>query len=226
MLKDYDNLIFSPSDIPDIPIENIVEDLAEGLSERDSAFMLEAAKELKNRLSERRFAHSVSVAQTSKRLAKLYKVDVSICTRAGLIHDWDKRFRGEDMFERAHELGVELPDGFENMEPLIHSLTGAAAIKKRFPDIEPEILQAVARHTSGAIDMQDADMVVYISDMIEPTRGFERLEPLREMVGKCTLKELFSVCFKSTIQHLVEHERFLHPESANIWNAYVGHRPK
>lgn len=223
-IRDFDHMIFGPSDIPDTPIDELVEELAWGFPSEQRRFVEEAAAELEQRLTTQRFSHSISVARTAASLAEVYGTDRTLCVCTGLIHDWDKCYKGQDMFDRARDLGVELPEGYRNLEPLLHAITGARALELRFPGIDPRIVQAVARHTSGAIDMSDLDMVVYISDLIEPLRTFDHLKALREMVGKVSLRDLFAACFKSTIVHLVENERYLHPDSASIWNAYVAHR--
>ena len=217
-----DELIFGTSEILNMPLEVLVDDLAEGLSQADRAFMLEAGTELRQRLKPKRFAHSISVARTCKRYATIYGVDLSMATRAGLIHDWDKCYHGQEVFDRCREMGVELPEGYEHMEALFHSLTGAKALEQRFPGLEPQILQAVARHTSGAVDMAPLDIIVYVADMIEPTRAYASLDDLRGLVGEVDLETLFARCFEVTVTFLVSKRRYFHPETANIWNAWVG----
>ncbi len=218
---DIDELIFEPSDIPGTPLAELVEELSRGLASEQAGFVAEAAAELATRLSPRRFAHSISVSRTAAALADVYGSDRALCVCAGLVHDWDKCYKGQEVFDRAEELGMELPDGYRNMEALFHAATGANALEMSFPRIDPRIIQAVSRHTSGAVDMSDIDMIIYISDMIEPLRKFDWLKPLRDMVGSSTLRDLFAECYRSTISNLVKTGRFMHPDSAVIWNAYV-----
>ncbi|MGI6221551.1 MAG: bis(5'-nucleosyl)-tetraphosphatase (symmetrical) YqeK [Coriobacteriales bacterium] len=217
-----DDKVFSTTALLDEPLDEVIADLSQGLSAEDAAFIAEAATELSTRLKPKRFAHSVSVARTMRRFAGIYGLDLSQSVRAGLIHDWDKCYVGDAAHERVRELGIELPWDFERMEALLHSITGAKALGIRFPHLEPEVLQAVERHTSGAVDMTELDMALYVADMIEPTRAYEKLVPLRELIGEVSLPELFAECFCSTVEHLVERRRFFHPETANIWNAWVG----
>ncbi len=225
LIRHYDDLIFNSSDITSTSVEKLAAELSEGLSDQCATFIAEAITELQERLSPKRFAHSISVAKTCVSLGDLYGVDRELCVSAGLIHDWDKCYIGQEVFDRATELGIELGEGFQNMEVLIHAITGAKALQLRFKDIDPRIIQAVERHTSGAVDMSDLDMIVYISDMIEPLRKFERLNSLRELVGKLGLRELFSECYRSTVEHLVERHRYMHPDTAKIWNEYVAYGP-
>lgn len=217
-----DDFVFSTTKLIDEPLDEIIADLSRGLNEVDAAFIAEAAEELSTRLKPKRFAHSVSVARMMRRFSELYDLDLSQCVRSGLIHDWDKCFVGDAAHERVRELGIELPWDFERMEALLHSITGAKALGIRFPQLEPEVLQAVERHTSGAVDMQPLDMALYVADMLEPTRAYEKLVPLRELIGELSLPDLFTECFRATVEHLVEKKRFFHPETADIWNAWVG----
>ena len=71
---------------------------------------------------------------------------------------------------------------------------------------------------------QSLDIVVYTADMIEPTRVYEALVPLRELVGQVSLDDLFAECFRATVEHLVAKRRYMHPETAEIWNTWVAGR--
>jgi HD superfamily phosphohydrolase YqeK len=95
------------------------------------------------------------------------------------------------------------------------------AVSREFPQLPQGIIQAIARHTSAAPDMTDLDMVIYIADMLEPLRSQGNLTPLREMVGRIELEELFLRCYEATMRHLINRHRFVHPDSLVVWNAYV-----
>ena len=216
-----ERIIFSESDIPEIPFDELSDELSADLPDADREFVRLALPELRGRLSATRYAHSVSVSRTSRRLARTYDVSLSMSARAGLLHDWDKCFKGQAVFDRVLEMGLELPENYELLRPIFHAVTGAKALAIRFPQLEPQVLQAVSRHTSGAVDMQPLDMVVYVSDMIEPLRTNASLVALRDMVGEVSLPDLFSACCEATVKNLVEAERSLHPDTARVWNAWV-----
>ncbi len=195
--------------------------LTAGLPKADREFIQQVLPELRERLSSSRFKHSVSVSHTARKLANIYGVDISMSVRAGLLHDWDKCYKGQAIFDRVTELGLELPKNYELLSPIFHAITGAKALSIRFPQLEPPILQAVARHTSGDVDMQPLDMVVYIADMVEPLREYESLADLQDLVGKVSLSDLFSECCMSTVKTLVNSGRSMHPDTALVWNAWV-----
>lgn len=220
-IKAVEHKIFFDSDIPEIPVEQIADELSEGLDQADHDFILAVLPALKDRLSSSRYAHSVSVSRTCRRLAKLYDANLSQAARAGLLHDWDKCYKGQQVFDRVTELGLELPENYELLMPIFHSITGAKALSIRFPELEPEVLNAVERHTSGAVDMQPLDMIVYISDMLEPLRRNPDIEWLREMIGEVSLSDLFCSCYEASIKNLIDGNRSLHPDTARVWNTWV-----
>jgi len=185
------------------------------------AFYDEARKMLAERLTEFRFLHSVSVSDTAAEMARAYGVNVAEARLAGLVHDWDKNFTDEELFSRVRAYGIVLPEHSEDMGPLLHPLTGAETLRRTFPGMPETILQAVSRHTSGAIDMTDLDIIVYVSDMIEPLRTKGKLKAIRQEVGKVSLEELFAHAYYLTIEHLVSRRRFIHPDSIEVWNRYV-----
>jgi predicted HD superfamily hydrolase involved in NAD metabolism len=176
---------------------------------------------LERRLNEYRLLHSFGVADTAASMAEQYGVDVNRARIAGLLHDWDKNLSDEQLCERAREFGIEMISPLEDLPALLHAQTGAAAVKREFPELDDEVIQAIARHTSAAPDMTDLDMIIYVADMIEPLRSQGNLMPLRTIVGKVPLETLFLKSFEMTMQHLIHRHRLIHPASLEVWNAYV-----
>lgn len=176
---------------------------------------------LEKRLTEFRLLHSISVSDTAVKMARRYGTDVAEARIGGLLHDWDKNFTDAELFARADAYGIVLPEPSSEMGSLLHAITGAETLRRTFPGIPEPIIQAVRRHTSGAIDMTDLDIIVYVSDMIEPLRTKGNLKPLRKMVGKTSLEDVFSHAYQMTIEHLVSRKRFIHPVSIEVWNRYV-----
>ncbi|MDR3315301.1 MAG: bis(5'-nucleosyl)-tetraphosphatase (symmetrical) YqeK [Coriobacteriales bacterium] len=181
----------------------------------------EARLILETRLNEYRLLHSISVADTAASMARQYGVDVDKACVAGLLHDWDKNLSDEELVERARGFGIEMADRLEDLAFLLHAQTGAMAVKQQFPGIDPEITQAIARHTSAAPDMTELDMIIYIADIIEPLRSRGNLTPLRTIAGKVPLELLFLKSLEMTMEHLIKRHRFIHPDSLQVWNSYI-----
>jgi predicted HD superfamily hydrolase involved in NAD metabolism len=185
------------------------------------AFYDEARQILEGRLSEFRLLHSISVSETAMQIARAYGYDIARARIAGLVHDWDKNLSDEELFGRVEEFGIVLPEDSEDMGALLHALTGADSLRRRYPAMPEDIVQAVRRHTSGAVDMSELDIIVYVADMIEPLRTKGHLKTIRQQVGHVSLDELFAHAFALTMEHLIERRRFIHPDSIAVWNRYV-----
>lgn len=177
--------------------------------------------ELEDRVGPRRFAHSLGVADTAAELARVYGADVRAARLAGLLHDWDKGYDDPGILARADELGMELDDELRGMPRVLHGMTAAVALGREFPDIPPEVLQAIERHTVGDADMTDLDMIVYIADALEPGRDGKTVSRLRRRVGEATLRELFLDVYAYWVRLIMERRHPMYSKTTEIWNSYM-----
>ena len=185
-------------------------------------FYKDRKEELRGRVSERRFEHIMGVVKTAKKLAKIYGVDPRKAKLAGLLHDWDKGYNDAEIRARARELGLQVPEiVIEDMPQTLHGMTAATALGIEYPCIPEDVLQAIYRHTSGAVGMSPLDMVVYVADCIEPGRQMEVVEELRELVGKVELEELFFRTHGVWMTLVVGRKTTIHPDTLNVWNYYA-----
>ena len=173
----------------------------------------------------KRLAHCLGVADTARALACRHGVDPVQAELAGVLHDWDKRYNDEEVYARACAMGIELPDAdLSCLGPVLHAFTGAVAVRERFPGLPDGICQAIARHTTGAPDMAPLDMVLYVADMIEPSRkAHDDIAALREMALRedVSLEELFFAAYAATITYLVRCRFTLYPGTLEIYNHYA-----
>ena len=180
--------------------------------------------ELEQRVSEKRFKHSLAVSDVCVQLAERYGVDVDKARLAGLLHDWDKGYDDDQARARVYELGMQDeidPHVVQDMPGTLHGITAARALGQQYPDIPADVLQAISRHTTAAPDMSPLDMVLYIADAIEPNRQFGRIDELRAKVGKVTLEQLYFETYEYWVFLLFERRKPLHPDTITIWNDYA-----
>ena len=191
------------------------------------AFYEQMTDELRTRVSEKRFAHIMGVADTCARLAEEYGVDCATARLAGLLHDWDKVYDNAGIQARVRELDMldDLdPWVVQHMPQVLHGPTAARALERAYPQIPREILHAIDVHTTAAEHMSPLDKVLYIADAIEPNRQFGRIDELRALVGKASLDELFFATYEYWVFMLFERRKPLHPDTIRIWNAYTARR--
>ena len=180
-----------------------------------------ASDAARRRLGERAYSHSLRVADVAAGLAMVYHADAAKAKVAGVLHDWDREIPTDEMLDRARDMGVEVSDLDQDAPHLLHARTAAAELRALLPELPDDVTNAVARHTVGAADMTELDMIVYIADMIEPGRHYPGIPALREAVGTVSLGELFAMCYQHTLGYLVAARRRIHPDTIAVWNALV-----
>lgn len=186
-------------------------------------------EELKQRVSEERLRHIDGVAKTAMLLAETYGENVAEARLAGLLHDWDKGLKDDEIISRVSELGMEdelNPWVVHNMPQVLHGPTAAKALHARFPQIPKRVIDAIYKHTTASTEMNDLDKIIYVADAIEPSRCFNIVDELRNLVGKVTLDDLYFRIYKFWTIELIEHNRALHPDTMKIWNALASSRDK
>ena len=133
-----------------------------------------------------------------------------------------KRYDDEGIRARAVELGVaEQLASYMDMPHLLHGPTAAAALAREFPELPSSLLQAIRLHTTGAVGMSPLDLIVYVADVIEPTRDCPGVDQLRDLVGKVELEELFLATLAYVIGNLIERRKLIHSDTVTVWNHYV-----
>lgn len=143
---------------------------------------------LKQNLKESRYIHTLGVASVAKKLAEINNVDVEKAEMAALCHDIakNKNYTYEDMKKIIDENNIVLSE-YEKVSPNIwHSIIAPVEAKRKALVDDEEILEAIRVHTTGKENMSTLDKIIYIADMIEPSRSFDGLEEIRN----ATLEDL------------------------------------
>lgn len=182
-------------------------------------------EDVARRLSGHRLEHVYNVAQACLQLASRYGVDLFEAEAAGLLHDWDKKLPASELWRKVDAYGIELAERDPRMEPLLHGWTAAASLPELYPNLPDSVFRAIDRHTVGAPDMSPLDMVVYVADMLEPTRRGPVFDELRALAATASLTELFAACLRRSLTHLVETGRYVYPGGVEAWNAYCAFVP-
>ena len=181
----------------------------------------ELVKKLKDSLNKQsRFEHCLRVEQTAIQLAKLNHEDVEKAAVAGLIHDYAKE-RSAEEFKRVI-IAKKMDQDLLNWGNFIwHGEVGAEIIQDELKITDEEILNAVRRHTIGAVQMTTLDKIVYVADYVEPGRDFPGANYARE-VAFADLDDGVRYETQHTLQYLLENNQKIYPAAIltyNQWNA-------
>lgn len=181
----------------------------------------ELVKKLKDSLNKQsRFEHCLRVEQTAIQLAKLNHEDVEKAAVAGLIHDYAKE-RSAEEFKRVIIAKKMDPDLLNWGNFIWHGEVGAEIIQDELKITDEEILNAVRRHTIGAVQMTTLDKIVYVADYVEPGRDFPGANYARE-VAFADLDDGVRYETQHTLQYLLENNQKIYPAAIltyNQWNA-------
>lgn len=126
---------------------------------------------LQSSLTEKRLRHTAGVIQTAIELAVHYGADTKKAQIAALLHDCAKYVSENDL--------VRMSQDTEKILPVLHAEVGAVLASSVYGVNDPEILQAIRLHTTGDANMSLLDKIIYLSDMIEPSRSYPGVELLR-----------------------------------------------
>ncbi len=166
-----------------------------------------------------RYEHSVRVAEMCARMCRQYGLDSRKGYLAGIGHDMCKDFSSEELIKLSSRDGKEISE-FEKAKPaLLHGRAAAVMLKEHFKIYDPEILEAVANHTSGIKGMCDLTKCLFLADKIEPGRP-QSTDEYREGLLAMSLDEmLFSVLEENYI-YLQKHGINILPETKAMIDYY------
>ncbi|WP_027725730.1 bis(5'-nucleosyl)-tetraphosphatase (symmetrical) YqeK [Tuberibacillus calidus] len=179
-----------------------------------------ALSEVKKRLPEKRYAHTLRVMECAVELAKRYGADPAKAELASALHDIAKYFPEEEM--RAIIQSREtLPDLLLDYHPSVwHAPVGAIYIKETFGLTDPDILAAITYHTTGRSGMSVLEKVVFLADYIEPGRSFPGVDEVREM-AKEDLDLAVAQALANTVRFLVENYSQVYPDTLSAYNDLI-----
>lgn len=161
---------------------------------------------LKKVLNEKRYEHTIGVADTAASLAFAYQIDFEAAYIAGLLHDCAKNYDGEKTLKLCKKYKVKLSSFEEKNPSLIHAKLGAVLAKEKYGIEEEEILSAISYHTTGKPGMTRLEQIIFCADFIEPNRKMLTCLPvIRETIFQDIDKATYLI-LKQTLVHLHNHD--------------------
>ena len=157
---------------------------------------------VKTMLSEKRYAHTLGVAEAARSLALHYGADPERAEVAAILHDCAK----------------ELPDARESK--LLHAPLGASIAEKEFGVTDRDVLDAVRYHTTAKADMGLLTKIIYIADYIEPNRDYDGVSIMRELAYS-DLDKAILMGLDFTISDLLAQGKTIHTDAVEARNYLI-----
>lgn len=171
---------------------------------------------LRGALSDKRLVHSLLVAHTARKLARIHGVNEDRAALAGLLHDCAKCLPLSEMQRIARENRLLLDKETMQSGNLLHGPVGAVVAEKEYGVTDPIILSAIRCHTTGKVGMLPLDMIVFLSDKIEPSRrSYPELNEVRALAQK-DLGAAVLHSLKSTLDYVRSQNTEPHPLTQKV----------
>jgi predicted HD superfamily hydrolase involved in NAD metabolism len=177
----------------------------------------EITTDLENKLSSKRFHHTINVVAAAEQLASRFEVDLNQARLAALLHDCAKNMPDEKLlgYAKKHQIKV---DRVSRHDPqLLHGPVGAVLVEERYGITDVAIQHAVCYHTTGCKKMSTLDKIVYLADYIEKDRSFPGVEAIRA-AAKTDLDQAVILALSNCICHVVKIGALLHKHTLEARN--------
>jgi predicted HD superfamily hydrolase involved in NAD metabolism len=178
--------------------------------------LLERAEALaRSRLSERRYEHTLRVADTAEDLALVHDLDTDRARLAALLHDAAREMGPEEFLNLADKWQLQVEDPERESPKLLHGPVAAELAKRELGVDDEEVLEAVRTHTTGRPGMGPLALVLYVADKIEPARDYPSVGRLRRLAGE-DLNGAAAESLRRAIAHNQERGKPTHPASLKM----------
>lgn len=175
---------------------------------------------LRGRLKEKRFFHSLNVADSAVELAKRFGADEDKAYIAGLLHDITKNETDENQLQIMQSGGIILTETQRNNPKLWHAMSGSVYLKQTLGITDEEILGAVRWHTTGKAGMTLLERVVFIADYISAERDYPDVDVMRHL-SETSLDAAALYALKFSMRNLSEKEKPICEDSVAYYNELI-----
>ncbi len=175
---------------------------------------------LKENLSEKRYIHSLNVADAARRLAEINGADADKCYLAGLLHDICKELSKQEQLELVMRSEFEVSKIELGAPKTHHAIAGAVFVKEKYGIADRDILSPIRWHTVGKGGMTLYEQIIYMADLISDDRDYGDIERIRSITYGDLKRGLYEA-FKWMIQENLEKCRLIPQSTYDAYNEYT-----
>jgi predicted HD superfamily hydrolase involved in NAD metabolism len=178
--------------------------------------LLEAAEAFaRERLSEKRYGHTLRVTDTAESLARKHGLDPARTRLAALLHDAARETELDKFTRLADEWDFPVGEPERQSPKLLHGPVAAELARRELGVEDEEVLAAIRVHTAGEAGMGPLALALYVADKIEPARDYPSVGRLRKLARE-DLNEAAAESLRRAIAHNEERGKATHPASLKM----------
>ena len=192
------------------------------LKKKDASVLdLEALQaEVAEAIDRKRFLHTVGVRYTAASLAMAYGEDIRRAQIAGILHDCAKGIPNEKRVALCGKYGIDVTECEQKNPTLLHAKLGEYLAEKKYGVEDRGILTAIRYHTTGKPDMTLLEEILFVADIIEPSRpDYEMIETIRGAAFS-DLKKAVALELQATLESLNKRGLILDEMTRKAFDSY------
>ena len=174
------------------------------------------------RVSETRLEHTLRVETLAVTLARFWGISEEKASVAALLHDVarDEPESSLPALVRQADDPVVREMAETTARVVLHAPAGALIARRDFGVDDPEILEAIALHTTGAAQMGRLAMIIFLADYCESGRDFLGVEEVRSLLFS-SLEAAMLRALEQTLAYLHQHNRPVDPHAVDATTAFA-----
>lgn len=175
---------------------------------------------LRQKLTLKRYQHSIAVMERAVQLAKRYDVDVEKAKLAGLLHDVMKDEDKINLLQFIEDSDILLSVVEKNGPPLWHAIGGFLYVRDVLKIEDADVLNAIRYHTTGRANMSKLEQVVYLADLTSADRDYPDVEETRRRSEE-SLDSGMRYAMDYLICDLANKGNMLHQDTVDCYNELI-----
>jgi predicted HD superfamily hydrolase involved in NAD metabolism len=168
-------------------------------------------------LSPSRLQHSLNVKEQAEILAVRLGADVHKAAVAGLLHDCARDLGYGELLNKAKKFGIILDNVTKKSPEIIHAVIGPEIAKREFGVRDSDVLSSIRYHTTGRENMSLLEKIIFIADLVEPSRSFPGVQRIRDLLEE-GIDRAILCALDCTIIYLLENRQLIHEDTLKARN--------
>jgi predicted HD superfamily hydrolase involved in NAD metabolism len=165
-------------------------------------------------------AHSIAVEARARALARIHGEDEAKAALAGLLHDCCKDMPKPGQLKIIETRGILLDKHTLAQPKLWHATAAGVLIEDGLGISDPEVLEAVRLHTTGAAGMSRLAQIVYLADLTSEDRAYPDIAHYRALAEENMAAAMLE-CLAFIVRMLIAEGEIVSRDSIDAYNHFL-----